>query len=111
MSFADVEARTNASVFRALVNAIAVYTPTPPAEPVAVDVVFDKAGGYIEGMGGVVTQAPMLQIPAASLLTPEEGMRLSIRYDTAGAAAMEYLVRSVETLDEGLRRRVVLARA
>jgi hypothetical protein len=110
MSFADVEARANASIFAKLVNALATYTPAPPAAPIEASVVFDPAGGLIDELG-VVTQAPMFQIPATSNLTPEDGMALSIRLDKTGAADVDYLVRSVVTLDEGGRRRVVLARA
>lgn len=106
MSFADVEARTNASVFKALVNAIATYTPDV-GDPVSFDIVFDKAG-VVDPLG-IATGQPLFQMPSAAFAALEEGMRLMIRSKVAGASDVGYQVRSVLPLDEGLRQRVTLA--
>jgi hypothetical protein len=110
MSFADVEARVNASIFAKLANARATYTPAGPALPVEFPVVFDAAGGLVDEVG-VVTQAPHFTMAPAALSNMEEGMALSIRADITGAPSAAYVVRQVIPLDEGGRQRVVLSRA
>ena len=98
MSFADQEARVNASVFARLTNADA----TPPVgDPFPV--VFDSAQAYIDD-NGVQTLKPVLHMQPSALLTLEQGMQLTI-------ASQPYLVRSIEPLAEGGLQRVVLARA
>jgi hypothetical protein len=102
MSFADVEARMNASVFRTLTNASAVYTPAV-GDPVTFPVVFDPAGGLVDEFG-TIAQMPRFTMQPAELSNLEEGMVLSIR-------SASYTVRSVVPLDEGGWQRVTLARA
>lgn len=109
MSFADVEARANASVFKALANALAVFTPDV-GEPVEFPVVFDAAGQALDEIG-VVTVQPQLQMQPAAFSALEEGMTLAIRADVPDSVGAPYIVRTVAPLDEGGRQRVFLARA
>lgn len=102
MSFADVEARANASVFKTLTNATATYTPAV-GDPVSFGVVFDPAGAIIDDFG-TVAQQPRFAMQPAAFTALEEGMVLAIR-------SVDYQVRSVVPLDEGGWQRVTLARA
>lgn len=102
MSFADVEARVNASVFKALTNATAVYTPSV-GDPVSFAIVFDAAGAVIDEFG-TVAQQPRLSMQPSAFSTLEEGMTLAIRSES-------YKVRTIAPLDEGGWQRVMLARA
>lgn len=110
MSFADVEARANASVFKALANALAVHTPGV-GSPVEFAAVFDPAGGIVDEHG-LVTQVPQLTMQPAAYSALSEGMALAIRQNNAAQTALgNYLVRSVVPLSEGGWQRVTLARS
>ena len=110
MSFADLEARTNASVYKALANALAVYTPAV-GQPTEFPVVFDPASGFVDEFGAV-TQMPRLTMQPVAFSTLEEGMALALRKSNVAQTALgNYTVRSVVPLDEGGWQRVTLARA
>lgn len=98
MSFADVEARVNASVFKKLANAVAT-----PAIGSPFDIVFDAAGSVVDDLG-VVVQTPMFEVPTVAVASLSDGSDLTI-----GGAP--YRVRQKLPLDEGLRTRVILAEA
>ena len=109
MSFAEAETRANASVFKALANALAVHTPgVGPA--VEFPVVFDAAGGVIDEFG-VVAQVPQLAMQPVAYTALEEGMTLVIRKNDAAQTPIgSYVVRSVMPQAEGGWQRVTLAR-
>lgn len=94
--FDAIEARANASVFKALANARALIGGS------SVAIVFDPARAYANDLG-VVTQQPEFEAPFADVQAVAEGTVLTIN-------AASYRVRQVLQLDEGLRARVVLAK-
>ncbi len=95
--FDSVEARVNASVFKALANATASWSGVD-----AINVVFDPSGAFVDDVG-VLTYQPMFEAPSTSLGALSEGVDIVVRGEN-------YRVRQVQPLDEGLRTRVVLAR-
>lgn len=109
MSFADVETRMNASVYKSLKNALATFTPGV-GDPTVFPVVFDAAGGLIDEFGVSTTQ-PMLTMEPAAFSTLEEGMSLSIaKNDKLATPVGNFKVRSVVPLDEGGWQRAMLVR-
>lgn len=101
MSFAAIEARATASIFKVLANAEAIYTPEE-GEPIIFPIVFDAAMGVIDDLG-VQTLAPSFDMQPAAFAGLEEGLILSIRGNS-------YRVRSVTPLAEGGYQRVALAK-
>lgn len=109
MSFADVEARANASIFAKLANARAVFTPNV-GDPVDFPIVFDAAGGLVDP-NGVVTEAPHFLMQPSVLPGLAQDVVLAIRADVPDSVPANYKVRTVAPLDEGGRQRVILSRA
>lgn len=109
MSFADIESRMNASVYKSLKNASATYTPGI-GSPTTFPIVFDAAGGFVDGLG-VSTQQPYFSMEPAAFSTLEEGMALTIaKNDKLATPVGSFKVRSVVPLDEGGWQRVMLTR-
>ncbi len=101
MSFDAIEAQVNATVFAALTNATATYTPAV-GDPVAFPVVFDPAGSVVNEYN-VVTQHPSFTMQPAAFGGLATNMVVSLR-------GTDYTVRSVLPLDEGGWQRVQLAK-
>lgn len=97
MGFESLEARVTGTVFGAMANASAFAGPSD-----SFPVVFDEAGGLVDEQG-IVTLAPSFKMqPSAHVVTT--GQTLTIR-------GVDYVVRSVQRLDEGNWQRVDLARS
>ncbi len=108
MSFADIEARVTAAVFRQLVNATATI-PTE-GDPVVASVVFDAALGTIDDLG-VQTLQPSFMATADVAVLMHEGDTITMDAPPLSINAASYLVRGVVPQAEGAMSRVILARA
>lgn len=110
MSFADVEARTTASVFARLANVQASFVHAGESEPVVVTGVFDAAAAVVDEFGAVAGR-PVLQLRAGVAPLAAEGDAVTITSLAQGSAALgAYTVRAVLPQAEGGWRRVVLAK-
>lgn len=110
MSFATLEARTTAAVFKLLANATATFPPVGGADPVVADVVFDAALGTIDD-NGIQTLQPSLMAKAEVAALAAEGMTLTLDAAPLSIAAVPYKVRAIIPQAEGAMSRVILARA
>lgn len=110
MSFADIEQRATAAVFKTLTNATATFPPVDDADPVVADVVFDAALGTIDDLG-IQTLQPSFMAKAEVAVLAAEGMTLTLDAAPLSIVAAPYKVRAVIPQAEGAMSRVILARA
>ncbi len=110
MSFADIEARATAAVFRRFPNAVASITHAGVPTPVQANVVFDAALGMVDEYGVIVNRPAMLMTPDVAPLTAEGDSLMLTRLDAASTALGTYKVRGVVPLAEGGMRRVALVK-
>jgi hypothetical protein len=111
MSFADIEARATAAVFRRLVNAEASFVHTAVPDPVVGNVVFDPAMAHVDEFGVVVNRPGFMMTPDVAPLTAEGDTVTLTRLDDAATALGAYRVRTVQPQAEGGMQRVTLAPA
>lgn len=101
MSFAAIEARATAGVFRRLANAQATYTP-PVGPAVTFAVVFDAAMGVVDEFGAQTVQPTLLMQPSAC---PQLATDAALQI-----AGVSYRVRTLTPQAEGGMQRAMLAR-
>lgn len=110
MSFADLEVRATAAVFKRLVNATVTFPPVADADPVVADVVFDAALGTIDD-NGIQTLQPSFMATAEVASLAAADMTLTLDAAPLSIVAAPYKVRAVIPQAEGAMSRVILARA
>jgi len=111
VTFADIEARATAAVFRRLVNAQASFVHTGILVPVVGNVVFDPALAHVDDYGVVTNRPALMMTPDVAPLTAEGDTVTLGRLDQAATALGVYKVRSVLLQAEGGMQRVTLAKA
>jgi len=111
VSFADIEARATAAVFRRLVNAAASFAHTGVMTPVVGNVVFDPALAHVDDYGVVSNRPALMMTPDVAPLTAEGDTVTLTRLDAAATVLGSYKVRSVLPQAEGGMQRVTLAQA
>lgn len=113
MTFADIEARATAAIFRRVVNAQASFTHAGVPTPVVCDVVFDSARTVVDEALGVVTNRPEVTMtPDAAPLTAEgDTVVLTHTVSDTVVPLGTFKVRSVLPVAEGGMQHVALAKA
>ena len=109
MSFAHIEARATAAIFRRFPNAQASFVHAGPVTVVG-HVVFDPAYAVVDEFDVVVNQPVLLKTPDVAPLTAEGDLITLTRLDDASTALGTYKVRAVLPVAEGGYQRVTLAK-
>lgn len=105
MSFADIEVRATASVFKGLSNALATFASQVDPVPV----VFDAAAGRVDDIG-IETLGPSLTMIPDQAPLIAEGSDLTISAPALQIMDAPYRIRGIEPLAEGGFQRVNLVR-
>jgi hypothetical protein len=110
VTFADIEARATAAVFRRVVNAQASFLHTGVLTPVVGNVVFDPALAHVDDYGTVSNRPALMMTPDVAPLTAEGDAVTLTSLADSGAVLGTYTVRAVLPQAEGGMQRVTLAK-